>query len=177
MKSFFFCLGFSLVSLLCKAQELPVPLQEHLLRVGAELLYPVDADYKPLYIPEDLFQPYDYAIRSGKEGVEIRFLFLPEMGNEPHAQVNSYRMALHIGDNETSTSFTARELTERELKEVFNADWGRVYILKPKADFSVQQYCRFLVLHKHDQGIICVFYLFDKPSLAIDQRLHMVRYQ
>jgi hypothetical protein len=34
-----------------------------------------------------------------------------------------------------------------------------------------------LVLHKHDQGIICVFYLFDKPSLAIDQRLHMVRYQ
>jgi len=177
MNTFFLSLGLALVSLVGFAQELPIPLQEHLIRSGAELLYPVDSDYKPLYIPEGLFQAYDYAIRSSKEEVEIRFLFLPEMGNEPHAQVNSYRMALHIGDNGTSTSFTARELTERELKEVFNADWGRVYILKPKMAFSMQQHCRFLVLHKHDQGIICVFYLFDKPSLAIDQRLHLVRYQ
>ncbi|HOY17592.1 MAG TPA: hypothetical protein PLC89_09875 [Haliscomenobacter sp.] len=159
------------------AQEIPLQIQDFLSRSGVELLYPVDSDYKPAYIPEHLFQRYDYAIRSNKEAVEIRILFLPDMGNAPHAQVNSYRMALHIGDNETNTSFTARELTERELTEVFNADWGRVYILKPKASFSMQQHCRFLVLHKENKGMVCVFYLFDKPSAAIDQRLHLLKYQ
>lgn len=159
------------------AQEIPLQVQDFLNRTGSALSLPLDSDYKPVYIPEELFQRYDYAIRSGKDEVEIRFLFLPDMGNEPFAQVNSYRMALHIGDNQSNTSFTARELTERELKEVFNADWGRVYILKPKTSFSIQQHCRFLCLHKQDQGMICVFYLFDKPSMAIDQRLHMVRYQ
>jgi hypothetical protein len=177
MKITLLSLFFTLAFLSGHSQDLPLRVQDFLRRSGAVLALPVDSDYKPLYIPEQLFQRYDYAIRSGDEAVEIRFLFLPEMGNEPHAQVNSYRLALHIGDNESSVDFTARELSERELKEVFNADWGRVYILKPKASFSIQQYCRFLCLHKHDQGMICVFYLFDKPSMAIDRRLHMVRYQ
>lgn len=168
---------FLLIQGVVFSQEIPLNVQDFLKRTGSILALPVDSDYKNTYIPEETFQRYDYSIRSSKEAVEIRFLFLPDMGNEPFAQVNSYRLALHIGDNESKTDFTARELTERELKEVFNADWGRVYILKPKASFSPQQFCRFLCLHKQDQGMICVFYLFDKPSMAIDEKLHMVRYQ
>ena len=61
------------------AQEIPLQVQDFLKRTGSALSLPLDSDYKPVYIPEELFQRYDYAIRSGKDEVEIRFLFLPTL--------------------------------------------------------------------------------------------------
>jgi hypothetical protein len=155
----------------------PPVVQKHLDACGVELFLPTTGDYKMAQIPEEAHEPYQFSIRSNKEDVEIRFEFVPKIGNTPFAQVHSYRTCLHLGNNLDQTNFTARELSERELEDVFCADWGRVYIFRPKASFSDQQHCRFLVIHKEGFGMVCVYYLFDHPSEAIDRQLHIIRYK
>jgi hypothetical protein len=167
---------------LCKilsAQSLLIPpaVQAGLDACGIELFLPQEGQYKALPLPEEPFQPYHFAFRSNRDNLEVRIEFLPKMGDPPIAQVHSYRTALHIGDNLLNTNFTARELTEYERDDVFCADWGGVYILKPKAIFSMQQYCRYMVIHRQGYGMVGVYFLFDKPSEAIDRQMHLIRYK
>jgi hypothetical protein len=162
------------VELLAQSSKLD-NLQVDLWNMGTELAIPADSDYKLANAIENPYLPYQHAIRSSKENLEIRFYFQPESQNTPFPQVESYRLAMHMGNNE-QTIFSARELTTYELDSVFHADWGRVYLFTPKAGFSIQKYCKMLTLHRENKGVVYVIFLFDKPSALIDQRLHILRY-
>jgi hypothetical protein len=162
------------VELLAQSSKLD-NLQVNLWNMGTELAIPADSDYKLATAIENPYLPYQHAIRSSKENLEIRFYFQPESQNTPFPQVESYRLAMHMGNNE-QTIFSARELTTYELDSVFHADWGRVYLFTPKAGFSIQKYCKMLTLHRENKGVVYVIFLFDKPSALIDERLHILRY-
>ena len=148
-------------------------------KLNAEVMPPLDGDYKAWRPLKNLTQNSDWAIRSRKEKLEIRFLTSTVSDNQPtmkYPSIAAHRLALHICSNEENTGISARDLTEHEQEDLFNADWGRIYIFRPKLDFAQNAYCKMVALHKEGKGMAYIFYLFDEPSPNIDNRLYAFRF-
>lgn len=143
-----------------------------------EFLSPVEGKYKALK-PEknDLFTA-DFRIRSRKEKIEILYYFEPDTANfQLFPQVSTTRMVLHLATNNQDALISSLDLPEKQLKEGFNADWGKVSIFRPKESFSYYEYCKLLTLYKVDRGIMYILFLFDEPSLQLDQRFQAIIFQ
>ncbi|NJK82545.1 MAG: hypothetical protein HC912_00725 [Saprospiraceae bacterium] len=92
-----------------------------------EMVMPLDADYKDVYVLKNDLQAYDFAIRSRKEQLEIRYLIQPYEENDltvyvPHIQF--IRMLTHLATNDQEAIIAIHELSEEELNW-FHADWGK----------------------------------------------------
>jgi len=130
--------------------------------------------------PDNLTQNCHWAIRSRKDGLEIRYLLSPAQEEQPisnHPELAAHRLAMHICSNEENSIMTTRELTDNEREVLYNADWGKVYILSPKVDFSPYTYCKMVVLYRENSGLAYIFNLFDEPSQNIDNKLYTFRFK
>lgn len=153
--------------------------QEELSAMNAEVLLPLDAGYRSVRLASNWVQDCDWAIRSKRERLEIRYLVTPLREGGPgmdHPDLAAHRLALHLCSNEDDAQFSARDLTEHERETLFNADWGRVYIFPPKPEFAPHAYCKMIALHRRDRGLVYIFNLFDTPSPAIDSRFYTFRF-
>lgn len=160
--------------------DLPNELHTALQLMEAEVMPPIDGGYKGFRPPENFTQNSHWAVRSRKDGLEIRYLLAPYTRKHPindHPELAAHRLAMHICSNAESAVMTARELTDNEREVLYNADWGKVYVLSPKADFSTYTYCKMVVLYRKDSGLAYIFNLFDEPSQNIDNKLYTFRFK
>ena len=181
MKSLTYTLLFLALPLFTHAQHKKEveKFKQNLIQMGAEVMPPLDGDYKELSMAKNLTQNCQWAIKSRKNRLEIRFLTQPEVEGGrmlAYPDVASHRLAMHICSNEQNAGISVRDMTQHEMEDLFNADWGRVYIFPPKLDFSENAYCKMVALQKAGKGMAYIFYLFDEPSQAIDNSLYSFRF-
>lgn len=164
-------------------KTLPSPSFDMLLEdAKIELFTPIDTDYKSINISKDYnaFQHYDWAIRSRKEKLEIRYLIQPIDTTKafyfpPNA--NFMRTLTHLASNSGEQVIAVHSVDEKDLKEVFHADWGKEVLFIPKENFATQTYCRMLMLHKEEVGDVFVFFLFNTPSEDLDNRYYALEFE
>ncbi|NRB61793.1 MAG: hypothetical protein HRU40_01965 [Saprospiraceae bacterium] len=147
-------------------------------KMNGEIMVPLDGDYKPLVIEDNSVQEYQWALGSASEHLEIRYLTIldnnQQLLNYPHLEAS--RLAMQICDNSEDARITARDLTENERTNLYNADWGRVYIFPPKPTFGAYLYCKMVAVFKEGSGLMVIFHLFDEASPEIDNRLYTFRF-
>ena len=146
-----------------------------------EFLEPVEAKYKDIRIGKNLYQSYDFAIRSRKEKMEIRYLIEPYNEKDPTADIphlSSIRLLTHLASNgEEAGVITGLDIEAEKLKTDFNADWGKTFFFKTKTSFSTRSHCKMLALFKEGKGMAYVFFLFDKATNELDKRFLALRFK
>ena len=144
-----------------------------------EFLAPLDAGYKDIAIGRNPFQPYDFAIRSRKEKLEIRYLIEPYRPEDPSFEaphVRCIQKLMHLASNDQEFVMTGVDIDTTSLRENFNADWGKTFFFKPKPYFSQSRHVKMLALFKEGKGIAYIFFLFDEPSRNLDNRIYTLRF-
>ena len=141
---------------------------------------PLEAKYKDVSVLKNPWQSYDFAIRSRKERLEIRYLVIPNnesnpLNNIPH--IKCMQMVTNVASNSQEVVVTGLSVRESDLKEQFNADWGKVFLFQPKPGFSSKEHCKLLALHKEGIGTAFVFFLFNKPDQNLDNRFYALSFR
>ncbi len=147
---------------------------------GLEFFEPLEAGYRDLQPLPNPFQDYQFAMRSGKEKLEIRYFIMPWDENKPEStlpNVESFRTVTSVASNAQDALISAIQPEPQKILEDFNADWGMIYFFQPKEEFANWPFCRLVVLHKKEKGTAMVFYLFDNPgNSALDTRYLALRF-
>ena len=149
-------------------------------RSGLEFLAPLDAGYKDVTVIKNFLQDYNFAIRSRKEKLEIRYLIEPWQENDPSFQAPHVRCVsklMNLATNNQEVVMTGLDIDTSQLAEEFNADWGKVFFFQPKPHFSKNQHIKMLALFKEGKGMAYVFFLFDEPSRDLDNRIIALRFK
>lgn len=172
---FVLCTIFLLSSVELSAQkvELNDDFNQLLAEVDAQLILPVEANYKDIRPLKNRWMNYDFSIRSRKEGLEIRYKILPfEVENRtfyaPH--VKAMQVMMQVASNDEEAVVSAISLSEKSLKEDFRADWGKLFTFTPKPEFSNKQTCQLITLYREGKGMVFLFFLFNKPPMELTYR-------
>ncbi len=138
------------------------------------LSQPLENQYKKKMIKKnDLFE-YHYAIKKKKGDLEIRYAIQPwkskpeEVNKVPH--ITTLNLVNTLASNAEDSVISYHILSDKELQEHYNADWGLVAYFKPKENFSEQRHCKMLSLFSEGKGIVNVFYLFDEVSEELENQ-------
>lgn len=168
------------VSILSAQVDLSPGFDRLLDAANLEFVEPLEARYKDVRVVDNAWQPYDFAIRSRREKLEIRFLIKPYRRDDPLAeapQLQAIRLLTHLATNDQSFVMRGMEVAERDLREHFNADWGKVFFFTPKPGFTSWKHCKLLALHSEGQGTAFVFFLFNTPGPALDHRFYALNFR
>ena len=181
MKILLTCLVFLFFSTLTFAQRIDLDdsFTEKLEAAGLEFLAPLDAGYKDIALWRNPYQSFDFAIRSRREKLEIRYLIEPWRAGDrsflaPH--VKATRLLLHLATNDQDMVMTGLDVEPAVLHEQFNADWGKVFFFQPKRGFSHAPNCKMLALFREGKGMAYVLFLFDEPGPELDFRFEALRF-
>jgi hypothetical protein len=178
----FIALAFFLLASNLQAQKIDYPpqFQQLLAQAGLEFFEPLEAGYRDIEPLKNEFQNCQFAIRSRKEGLQIRYFILPWNDGDPtttNPHLVAFRAITSIAVNEDEAVISAIQPTKETLLKDFNADWGMIYFFKPKPGFSELPNCRMVALCKEGQGTAFIFYLFDDPANeALDTRYLALRF-
>lgn len=160
--------------------QYPPDFQQLLTLAGLEFFEPVEAGYRDIQLPENEFQPCQFALRSGKEDLQIRYFIQPWDDLDPRTtnpHVTAFRAVTSIAANAEETVISAIRPARETLLNDFNADWGMIYFFQPKPGFSDLPNCRMIALCKEGKGTAFIFYLFDDPANeALDTRYLALRF-
>ncbi len=159
--------------------ELPAAFENLLQKTGVEVFYPVESDYKNWGTGENEWLNCEFAIRSRREKLEIRYHIVPYNEADPSAalpHLNCMRLLMHLASNDEEAAIAVHSLPEMELEENYRADWGKQYYFKPKRSFGDYAHCQLLALYREGSGMVYVFYFFDEPGPALEDRVREVRF-
>jgi len=160
--------------------DFPEHFRQLLKQTDLEFLQPLEAGYRDLYLQPNEFQNCDFAIRSPKEDLEIRYFIQPWDDKKPdttNPHLATFRALTSVATNAEEAFISAIQPAREDLVNDFNADWGMVYFFQPKAGFSDQPFCRMVALCKEGKATVFIFYLFDDPSNeALDTRYLALRF-
>lgn len=151
--------------------------QTKLAAAGLEFIEPLEARYKDIRVVRNDFLDYDFAMRSRREGLEIRYYIDPvdrEEAAVPH--VEAVRLLMHLASNDERYIMSGVDVRALDLEEQFNADWGKVFFFTPKEAFSARRKCKMLALFREGYGMAFVFFLFNEAGPALDHRFYALRY-
>jgi hypothetical protein len=172
-KLIFFILFF--VSTDCFSQESEYSLfNEMIHKMGVDFASPVDGKYQALKWVDQPFWGEHFSLVSRKENIEIKILFKPELLHHPH--VNSVRWITQIASNEEETAISFVPLTTERTKELYGADWAKVFFFKPKIGSSLYSETKMIALYKEEVGMIFVFFLFNEADQALLNRDQIIRF-
>lgn len=160
--------------------DIPEHFNQLLSRAGIEFFEPLDAGYRDIELPENEYLNCQFAIRSGREDLQIRYFVLPWDEADP-ASVNphlaTFRALTTIASNADDAVISAIRPEPEVLLRDFNADWGMTYFFTPKPGFSDQPACKMLALCKEGRATVFVFFLFDEPgNVALEVRHLALRF-
>lgn len=149
-------------------------------QMGVDFMAPLDAGYKDIRVYSNRHQNYEFAIRSRKEKLEIRYHLEVEdekrpMTSLPH--IRCLQMISNLASNEEEKVISALSLPDTLTAADLNADWAKVFFFEPKKDFSTRLTCQMLAMYKEGRGMVFAYFLFDKPPLALDNRLLTIRFE
>lgn len=173
---------FGLTTTLAFAQkvEYTATFLEKLAIIDATISTPLDSDYKNTQVLKDAFQNYDFAIKSRKEKLEIRyFIEAIEEDQRPffHPHLRFTRFLMHLAGNGENSILALHDVSESDLQNEFQADWGKVAFFQPKEGFRSAVHCKLLCLYKAGKGMVYVLFLFDKPSEGLDSRFYAIQFK
>ena len=155
--------------------ELPPTFNEILEVNDISFIYPIENQYKVIKRPSQSLVPVDLGLKSRKHHIEIWFQFLPETDSHPLVpHVETMRQVFHLATNDPNELFTTLPINPQKLDSLFNASWGLVNVFKPKIAFSDKSYCKLLSLYKEQVGVMFVYFLFNKPTLEVDNRFQAI---
>lgn len=145
-----------------------------------EIFEPLDAGYKGFRPAANPYLNAQFALKSSKEKLEIRYKILPWEEHNPNASnpnIQAFVTLSNIASNADDAIISAIQPSQKSMLHDFNADWGISYFFKPKAAFSHHQHCRMVALCKEGKGTAFIFYLFDDPNnKAVDIRYNGMRF-
>lgn len=175
--SLFLILSFCIMALHLNAQVRLAPDFVDLLdQVGLQYFSPVEDSFKSFSPGKNKVLTSNMAIKSKKKDLEIRYAIRHTKKIEyPH--INSFNMASHVASNEEDTNVAVHQIPEKDLKEIYNADWGAIFYFKPKKSFSPKQFCKMLVLYGENKASVYAFYLFDKIDDDLEHQLYQFRFE
>ncbi len=180
LKKLFFLLSIFLCSQSSFAQlDLPTTFVEKMEAATLEINVPLENRYKDIAIKKNDFQQYDLAIWSKKEKLEIRYSIEPfltdtPLNTIPHLQC--MKVISNVATNDQDAVVSVHNMSQKELSEEFNADWGAVAYFQPKPEFGDYEHCKMLALFKEGKATAYVFFLFNKASELVDQRFYALRF-
>ena len=181
MEKLLTCFFISITTLIFSQNITYPPVFEALLtEVGIEVFLPLDSKCRDFEPHQNQLEAYDFRIVSRKEKMDIRYTIKPcrqgdIMSHNPH--LLTMRAVASVATNEQDYVISALEMSEQELQNDFNADWGMTYFFTPKNDFANTPHCRMLALHKEGKGTAFVFYLFDNvKNEALDTRYFSLQF-
>jgi hypothetical protein len=149
-------------------------------QLSLTLVEPMDAGYKDVMILKNDVEGYDFAIRSRKEKLEIRYILEDYDANNimhqfPNLQFT--RLLTHLATNDdNSLPLSVHELAQDEVEEAFGADWGKVAYFQPKGNFTHWQYAKLLSLYKSERGMAHILFLYNRSGLALNNRFYAVQF-
>lgn len=158
--------------------DLDPDFQEKLEVAGLEFIEPLEARYRDIRVVRNDFLTYDFAIRSRREGLEIRY-YVQAAGEAPIdvPHVDAVRLLTHLASNDERFVMSGLDVNETDLREQFNADWGKVFFFTPKEAFSPRRQCKMLALFREGFGSAFVFFLFDEAGPELDHRFYALRFR
>lgn len=150
--------------------EVPQDFQDLLEASQAVFLKPLENQYKKIKVHENYILTSDFAIRSKKKDLEIRFHLIPEkegnpLNNVPH--MRCFNKANSVATNDEDAKISYHEMSKEE-REKYNADWGATFFFQPKDIFSKKKDCKLITLYAEGKGIAMIFYLFDEATEEVD---------
>jgi len=160
--------------------DLPTTFVEKMKTATLEINVPLENRYKDISVKKNDFQKYDLAIWSKKEKLEIRYSIEPfltdtPLNSIPHLQC--MKVITNVATNDEDVAVSVHSMSQKELLEEFNADWGAVAYFQPKPEFGNYKHCKMLALFKEGKATAYVFFLFDKASEVVDQRFYALRFK
>jgi len=143
---------------------------------NAELIIsqPLENQYKKKAIKKNDLFDYHYAIKKKKGDLEIRYAIEPwstksdAINSVPH--VTTINLATTLASNDDDSVISYHILSDTNLKEHYNADWGLVAYFKPKQNFSDKRHCKMLTLFSEGKGKVNIFYLFDEVTEELENQ-------
>lgn len=170
------------ISLKANAQiELPTTFTQKLEQHHIHIALPLENKFKTVKIDSSKYMPYDFAIKSRKEKLEMRYYIHPFEVNDSTMndipQVQSMLLLTNIAKNEEDAITAVHRINQSELKETYQADWGIVAYFQPKTTFSHFTDCKMVALFKEGQATAYIFYLFDGYNDALDQYAFTLTFQ
>ena len=148
--------------------------------MAVDFMAPLDAGYRDVRTFPNPHQKYEFAIRSRKEKLEIRYHLEPEVDNQPMTRIPHVRcmqMIANVASNEEDTRVSALSLPDSIRLDQLNADWAKVFFFTPKKTFSTRYTCQMLAMYKEGRGMVFAYLLFNKPPMELDNRLLTVRFE
>ena len=149
-------------------------------RLQLAVVEPLDAGYKDVMVLKNDVESYDFAIRSRKEKLEIRYILKDYDANNVMQQLPNIqftRLLMHLATNdENSLPLAVHQLPQAEIEETFGADWGKVAYFQPKGKFTHWQYAKLLSLYKAERGMAHILFLYNKSDLALSERFYAVQF-
>lgn len=148
--------------------------------MGVDFMAPLDAGYRDIRVFANPHQNYEFAIRSRKEKLEIRYHLEREEESKPMTRIPHVRcmqMIANIASNEEDTQVSALSLPDSIRIDLLNADWAKVFFFSPKETFSPRLTCQMLAMYKEGKGMVFAYLLFNKPPIELDSRLLTIRFE
>ena len=158
--------------------EIPADFEALLQKTGVEIFFPLESTYRNWGSGENEWLNCEFAIRSRKEKIEIRYHLQPYLDSDPTADLphlNCMRLLTHLASNDEDAVIAAHVLSDTDLED-YRADWGKLYFFRPKRSFGDYANCQLLALYREGVGMACVFYFFDEPSVNLEDRLREIRF-
>ena len=154
--------------------DLPPEFAQQLTDNELQFVFAADSDYRPYRYQLNDYEPCDFAMRSRRERLQIRYLIMPlDTGDYMSylPQMMASRMVSHLTKNEEEAVISMHELSQEQTEGDFHADWARIFYFPPKPQFSDYEHCRMLAIYREGKTMAYVFFLFDKPPVQLNQRL------
>ncbi|HFA49821.1 MAG TPA: hypothetical protein ENJ95_12505 [Bacteroidetes bacterium] len=181
-KSIFLFFAFCLFAFQAISQKIDCPpaFRGLLKKANLDFFEPLDAGYKNFEPAENEYLNAQFAIRSAKEKLEIRYFIIPweednPLASNPH--ISTFTALANVATNADEEVVSVIQPTAAMLQKDFNADWGMTYFFRPKEAFSDKKSCRMVALCKEGQATVFIFYLFnDAGNRALDTRYRALRF-
>ncbi|MEL6865456.1 MAG: hypothetical protein AAFP19_13605 [Bacteroidota bacterium] len=158
--------------------KLPSDFQQQLDRHELHFYQPLERSFRRIRQVKNPVQSCQFAMRSRKGGLEIRYLIRPINANHPPIPHIEYlAMASHLASNEEESHIAVHQLAETEVQEQLHADWGAVSYFRPKSAFSNKRHCKMLSFFAEGKAQVFVFFLFNQPIEALEQQLFSISFK
>ena len=165
------------------AQRLSVKadFRAQLTALNIDLLTPVETDYRdvPVLKVYKEFQPYNFAMKSRREKLEIRFLVAAIDTTDQRATLppsaHFMRTLTHLAAN-SDDPVAVFSPGDADVHGFFNADYAKEALFTPKGIWTDRSRCRMLHLYKEGVANVFIFFLFDGEPEALDRRYYALRF-
>lgn len=149
-------------------------------QMSLEFVEPTDSDYRDVIALKNDIKKYDFAIKSRKEKIEIRYILEVEEESNLFSQlpdIQFFKMLTHLASNDENASpMAVHGIPENELSNDFRADWGKFAYFQPKGNFAHWKHAKLLALYKSGKGMVYVLFLFDNPTPSLNNRFYAVQF-